>query len=131
MFFLKKSLKQFFVGSLICSFFCFVMIQYAQISKIFEKTHSFYGCNQSKHNCCVLPNCVQEMSGNSDINFIVLDLADLQSVRKCAKEFEEKYGILNVLMNNAGVMAIPQRQVTADGFEKQFGINHLGCVKLS
>eukprot|EP00667_Euglena_gracilis_P016927 EG_transcript_17766 len=74
---------------------------------------------------------IKEMSGNSDINFIVLDLADLQSVRKCAKEFEEKYGILNVLMNNAGVMAIPQRQVTADGFEKQFGINHLGHFALT
>ncbi|WP_037607011.1 oxidoreductase [Streptacidiphilus rugosus] len=56
-----------------------------------------------------------------------LDLADLASVRRFAAGWE---GPLDVLVNNAGVMAIPQRR-TVDGFEMQFGTNHLGPFALS
>lgn len=62
---------------------------------------------------------------------IELDLADLASVRKAAAEVREKTGdALNVLMNNAGVMATPQRK-TQDGFELQIGTNHLGHAALT
>lgn len=62
---------------------------------------------------------------------ITLDLADLGSVRKAADEIRETTGdSLDVLMNNAGVMATPQR-TTADGFELQFGTNHLGHAALT
>src|SRR5262245_9417895 len=54
-----------------------------------------------------------------------LDLADLQSIRRCADALRAAYQALHVLCNNAGVMAIPHRK-TADGFEMQFGTNHLG-----
>ncbi len=58
-----------------------------------------------------------------------LDLADLASVRKAAEEAAAK-GPLDVLVNNAGVMATPQER-TADGFELQFGTNHLGHFALT
>jgi NAD(P)-dependent dehydrogenase (short-subunit alcohol dehydrogenase family) len=56
-----------------------------------------------------------------------LDLADLGSVRAFAGAWEED---LDVLVNNAGVMATPPRR-TADGFELQFGTNHLGHFALT
>ncbi|WP_276302114.1 oxidoreductase [Halorussus lipolyticus] len=59
-----------------------------------------------------------------------LDLADLDSVRSFADEFRDAHDDLHVLCNNAGVMAIP-RSETADGFEMQFGVNHLGHFALT
>jgi NAD(P)-dependent dehydrogenase (short-subunit alcohol dehydrogenase family) len=56
-----------------------------------------------------------------------LDLADLASVKVFAEGFD---GPLHLLVNNAGVMALPKRQ-TADGFEMQFGTNHLGHFALT
>jgi NAD(P)-dependent dehydrogenase (short-subunit alcohol dehydrogenase family) len=56
-----------------------------------------------------------------------LDLADLSSVRTFAEEWQ---GNLDVLVNNAGVMATPERR-TADGFELQIGTNHLGPFALT
>lgn len=54
-----------------------------------------------------------------------LDLSSLQSIRDFVKAFEEKYDRLDVLVNNAGVMACPYKK-TKDEFEWQFGCNHLG-----
>jgi NAD(P)-dependent dehydrogenase (short-subunit alcohol dehydrogenase family) len=59
-----------------------------------------------------------------------LDLADLASVRRFASTFASEHDGLDLLVNNAGVMAIPYR-VTADGFEMQFGTNHLGHFALT
>jgi NAD(P)-dependent dehydrogenase (short-subunit alcohol dehydrogenase family) len=59
-----------------------------------------------------------------------LDLADLASVRAFAKQFVTGGDGLDLLVNNAGVMAAPYRQ-TADGFEMQFGTNHLGHFALT
>ncbi|WP_026919601.1 oxidoreductase [Gordonia shandongensis] len=55
-----------------------------------------------------------------------LDLADLSSIRECA----DQIGPVDVLINNAGVMALPFRR-TADGFEMQMGTNHLGHFALT
>jgi NAD(P)-dependent dehydrogenase (short-subunit alcohol dehydrogenase family) len=62
---------------------------------------------------------------------VALDLADLESVRRCAQEIAERWGRVDVLMNNAGLMAIPHREETAQGFEMQFGVNHLGHFALT
>ncbi|MEV6911837.1 oxidoreductase [Amycolatopsis sp. NPDC051071] len=60
-----------------------------------------------------------------------LDLADLESVREAAKKVQElAEGKLDLLVNNAGLMAIP-RGHTKDGFETQFGTNHLGHAVLT
>ncbi len=55
----------------------------------------------------------------------MLDLADLASIRAAAKQVAES-GTVDLLFNNAGVMSIPKRQTTGDGFEMTFGTNHLG-----
>jgi len=59
-----------------------------------------------------------------------LDLAELASVRAFAERFRREQGELPLLLNNAGVMAIPYRR-TADGFEMQLGTNHLGHFALT
>lgn len=64
-------------------------------------------------------------SPGADVALLELDLADLSSVRKAAEAFRAAADALHVLLNNAGIMAIPRRE-TADGFEMQLGTNHLG-----
>jgi NAD(P)-dependent dehydrogenase (short-subunit alcohol dehydrogenase family) len=59
-----------------------------------------------------------------------LDLADLSSVRGFAAAMLERPAPIDLLVNNAGVMALPRRQTT-DGFEMQFGTNHLGHFALT
>ena len=67
--------------------------------------------------------------GKADL--VLLDLADLASVRTAATRIRELTGDrVDVLMNNAGVMATP-RMSTKDGFELQFGANHLGHAALT
>jgi NAD(P)-dependent dehydrogenase (short-subunit alcohol dehydrogenase family) len=66
-----------------------------------------------------------DMSGDVEARHV--DLADLASVRAFAAEFDRD---LDVLVNNAGVMALPKRRTT-DGFEMQFGTNHLGHFALT
>lgn len=63
----------------------------------------------------------------------VLDLASLVSVREFASWFSGRYPgpSIDLLINNAGVMAIPKRQLTVDGFERQFATNFLGPFALT
>jgi short-subunit dehydrogenase len=63
-----------------------------------------------------------------EISVVPLDLADLASVRALVAQLEGTE--LDVLINNAGIMAIP-RQLTVDGFERQLGTNHLGHMALT
>jgi NAD(P)-dependent dehydrogenase (short-subunit alcohol dehydrogenase family) len=66
----------------------------------------------------------------NNVECMQLDLASLESVRTFAKEFQEKYPRLDFLVLNAGVMACP-KSLTKDGFELQFGTNHLGHFLLA
>lgn len=66
----------------------------------------------------------------ADVEVMALDLADLASVRQFADTFSAHHDGLDLLINNAGVMAIPY-QKTKDGFEMQFGTNHLGHFALT
>lgn len=63
---------------------------------------------------------------------LVLDLDDLEQVKQFPESFKELgLGSISVLLNNAGVMAIPQRELTKDGFERTFQSNHLGHFALT
>lgn len=70
-----------------------------------------------------------QVSG-AQVTTITCDLASLASVRACGAEARERFGQIDLLINNAGVMACPHGQ-TADGFEMQFGTNHLGHFLLT
>jgi protochlorophyllide reductase len=64
------------------------------------------------------------------LSFIPLDLADLASVASFATSFHRTHDRLDLLINNAGLMAVDQSR-TADGFETQLGVNHLGHFALT
>ncbi|MDU0293720.1 oxidoreductase [Saccharothrix longispora] len=71
------------------------------------------------------------LASGAEAELVPLDLADLASVRAAAALVRERTGdALDVLVNNAGVMAVPLGR-TADGFERQFGTNHLGHAALT
>ncbi len=66
----------------------------------------------------------------ADVVVRSLDVGSLQSVRSAADELKSAYPRIDLLINNAGVM-YPPKQVTKDGFELQFGTNHLGAFALT
>ncbi len=68
---------------------------------------------------------------DAKISFEALDLANLASVADFARRLATAHSSLDLLINNAGVMALPTRQTTADGFEMQFGTNYLGHYALT
>jgi NAD(P)-dependent dehydrogenase (short-subunit alcohol dehydrogenase family) len=75
---------------------------------------------------------IKRASGRDDVELIGLDLASLASVRRCVEEFGERFDRLDVLVNNAGVaLTRGPRQVTHDGIEMQFGVNHVGHFLLT
>lgn len=73
---------------------------------------------------------VSAESGTGAVEFVKLDLADTSSIRSAATTVREMTGGLDAIVNNAGIMQTPQ-QKTADGFEMQFGTNHLGHFLLN
>lgn len=73
---------------------------------------------------------IRKTNPKASLHFLQLDLSSLQSVRDMAEVFYEQYSTLDVLINNAGVMWLPQGQ-TVDGFESQIGTNHFGHFALT
>ena len=73
---------------------------------------------------------IQVENPNADVQVMLVDLADLESVHKFAENFKKKFTKLDLLINNAGVMNPPYTK-TKDGFELQFGTNHLGHFALT
>ena len=73
---------------------------------------------------------IQERSGSSSVFLEQIDLASLESVRTFSDKILNSEPRLDILINNAGVMACPY-QKTEDGFEMQFGVNHLGHFLLT
>ena len=85
-------------------------------------------CRSAERGAAAL-GAITDAGGKADL--VLLDLADLSSVRTAAARIRELTGDrLDVLMNNAGVMATPKTS-TKDGFELQFGSNHLGHAALT
>ena len=72
---------------------------------------------------------IRAESPDADVDFLPLDQADLGSVRTAAEQAAAEPR-LDVLVNNAGILG-PPRTLTVDGFEAQFGVNHLGTFALT
>jgi NAD(P)-dependent dehydrogenase (short-subunit alcohol dehydrogenase family) len=68
---------------------------------------------------------LREENPQGEFDTAIMDLADLDSVRDAAEDIAARYPSIHLLLNNAGVMACPRGR-TAQGFELQFGTNHLG-----
>lgn len=74
---------------------------------------------------------IKKQQPNAQVNWMVLDLADLASVRAFSDAFHKQNTRLDILINNAGVMYPASREVTKQNFELQFGTNHLGHFALT
>ena len=72
-----------------------------------------------------------QASGDNTVSVVEMDLADLDSVRSAADAVLDAAPQIDALINNAGIMFPPKRTATADGFELQFGVNHLGHFLLT
>ncbi len=74
---------------------------------------------------------MRKLAPDASFSLEQLDLASLQSVRSFADRFLSTGDALDILVNNAGLMMPPKREITSDGFEIQFGTNHLGHFALT
>ena len=68
----------------------------------------------------------QEFGADADVSFILMDLADLSSVRKAAIEILETQSSIDALICNGAIAQIAKQEFTKDGFESQLGVNHYG-----
>jgi NAD(P)-dependent dehydrogenase (short-subunit alcohol dehydrogenase family) len=86
------------------------------------------GCRNAEKGEAAVDSIMESHPG-ADVALVVIDLADLASVKKAA-EIVAREPRLDVLINNAGIMWNP-KTITKDGFESQFGVNHLGHFALT
>ncbi|WP_036727917.1 SDR family oxidoreductase [Paenibacillus sp. FSL R7-277] len=86
-------------------------------------------CRSLKRGEEALAEAVRQ-SGSSQIRLMLCDLASFDSIRAFAGAFTAEYPVLDVLINNAGVVAL-KRELTADGYELDLGVNHLGHFLLT
>ena len=94
-----------------------------------EGAHVVLACrSRAKAEAAVTEIEADEPSGSMEI--LEMDLADLESVRSAAEAYLADHDRLDVLVNNAGLMATPKR-LTEQGVELQFGVNHLGHYLLT
>lgn len=87
------------------------------------------GRNPDKGDCAVAQ--IRQTAPDAQVQFELLDLADLASVRALAGRLDKDGQRLDILINNAGIMMPRQLRRTVDGFEDQFGTNHLGHFALT
>ncbi|MDF3026638.1 MAG: family NAD(P)-dependent oxidoreductase [Fluviicola sp.] len=74
---------------------------------------------------------IHQINPKAKVSFEKIDLADLSSIKAFAERMASKGQAIDLLINNAGVMTPPKRLVTTDGFELQFGTNHIGHFALT
>jgi NAD(P)-dependent dehydrogenase (short-subunit alcohol dehydrogenase family) len=91
--------------------------------------HTILACRNLEKGQIALDQIKAEIP-DASAEIMQLDLASLESVRQFVKDFKAKYDRLDILLNNAGIMMVPYGK-TEDGFERQFGTNHLGHFALT
>ncbi|KAF9900499.1 Retinol dehydrogenase 13, partial [Linnemannia zychae] len=74
---------------------------------------------------------IKAQARNPHVEFIYLDLASLNDVRRFVEEVIKRTDVIDLLVNNAGVMDLPSFRPTVEGFDSQFGINHIGHYLLT
>ncbi len=95
-----------------------------------QGAHVLLGCRNEAKGRGALDRLLRQAPGAS-AEVVNLDMASLASIRAFAAAFLGRGIALDLLINNAGVMALPERELTEDGFERQFGTNHLGHFALT
>jgi NAD(P)-dependent dehydrogenase (short-subunit alcohol dehydrogenase family) len=95
-----------------------------------QGAHVLLGCRNAAKGADALQRLLAEVP-DAKAEVVALDVASLASIRAFAAAFAARGVPLDLLINNAGVMALPTREVTVDGFERQFGTNHLGHFALT
>ncbi len=86
---------------------------------------------RSKDKCEEAKRSIISIAPHAQVEARVLDLSSFQSIRQFSAEFKAAHSHLDVLVNNAGIMAIPAREITKDGLESQIGTNHFGHFLLT
>ncbi len=82
-------------------------------------------CRSMERMKAAADDIIKETKGSGSLALYQLDLSDLESVRRCAKEINEKEEKIDILINNAGIMMCPYSK-TKDGFELHMATNHFG-----
>ncbi len=91
--------------------------------------HVVMACRNEERGRKAWETAVRE-SGSDQLELMLCDLGSLKSIRRFAGEVTERYSVVDVLLNNAGVVSL-KREMTADGFESMLGVNHLGHFLLT
>lgn len=89
------------------------------------------GCRSPQRGASAVEKLMQEGKGKYKVSASPLDLSSFASIESFANNFKSQHGKLDILMNNAGVMALPKKEQTQDGLEMQIGINHFGHFLLT
>lgn len=102
-----------------------------EASKHFAKKNAkVFMCVRDVHKGEAAKNKILDEYPQAQLEVMMLDLGELKLISEFAKEFIAKNVMIDILLNNAGVMAIPYLK-TVDGFERQIGVNHLGHYYLT
>ncbi|CAG9808987.1 unnamed protein product [Chironomus riparius] len=101
----------------------------AAAQELAKRGGKIYFANRDEEKTMTAINEIKESTKNEQLYFLKLDLSSLDSVRNFCKKFRKHEKKLHILINNAGVLS-PLRR-TSDGFEMNFGVNHLGHFLLT
>lgn len=114
---------------------CLVTGATAGIGRVTAQTLAEQGAkvvlvSRSKEKCALAVSEIKNQTGNKDIDFIASDLSSQKEIYKLAEEFKKTYSHLDILVNNAGAV-FTSREVSPDGFEMTFALNHLNYFLLT
>jgi len=103
---------------------------YTALSLAERKAHVLLAC-RSLQKCDAAKNDILQTYANASVSTMALDLSSFQSIRTFVDNVKAAHSHVDVLINNAGIMAVNPREVTADGLEAQIGVNHFGHFLLT
>lgn len=99
--------------------------------------HVFMACRSQKRALAAIDSAILEirskyplLTGEPKLEFLELDLMDLNKTKLAAKEFLKTGLPLHILVNNAGIQVLVPSELSADGIESKFAVNHMGYVLL-